>query len=827
MAEVFRFPDHVPIPPTTAKKSRTSCQYCIVGCGYDVYVWPTDVAEGGLKASENALGVDLPATALSGQWISPGMYNRTNFQDGRSYNIVIIPDKDYAVNHGNHSIRGGTNAQGIWSPYGPTADRLMAPLLKVGGAQQPISWDAALTLASGVLKHAVSKYGPQGTAFRMYAYQWFENTYAITKLYFKEIGTPNGAIHNRASFGGETTALEDTGTSTWNIAYEDAEKADVVFEVGAGGYENQTVFFTQHVMGHGAKLIVQDPRKIIDASYAVANGGLHLALKPGTDAVLLNAIARVIVDNNWQDSAFVNQYMVSSQADIQAETSNWRRQHFGMTFAAYQKMLQNSLYETANAAQFTGVSASQIQQVAQLIAKPNASGQRPKTLFMFEKGLIWGINYQNVSALANLALLVGSIGLEGRGISRSGGHQEGFASPVGYPMQNATDTGLFGEKIPNYIDAHMEKGEVKVYHVIGANPLGMTNSSQHFREVLAKLLAHGPTVESADTAAALAALVARMDSGGIVLIAQDIYPNLTTENADLVLPAAAWGEMDGTRINGERRTRLYEKFMDPPGQAMPDWMIIAQIAQRMGFSGFDWKSEEEIFTELAPNAEYDASAIVKYAAAKGSTPYTVLRALPSGIQLPAQIVNGQLVGTPRLFADRKFGTTSGKAMFINSDWTGLPAQVYEQLQPQGDEFWVINGRVDELWQTMYTHKRVPYILERWPSNHVEINPADASRLGVASGDIISIASDRVYTQQSGTFDTGSFTAVAYVSDIVPVGVVFTNFAYPDQWMNSISPRWMHPANPVPPYKLARAKLTRLGTSDLASRMSFAPRNLAV
>ena len=826
MAEVFRFADHVPIPPTTAKKSRTSCQYCIVGCGYTVYVWPTDVPEGGLKASQNALGVDLPAAALSGQWISPGMYNRTTFQDGRSYNIVIVPDKDYAVNHGNHSIRGGTNAQGIWSPFGPTADRLTAPLLKVGGAQQPISWDAALTIASGVLKHAVTRYGPQGTAFRMYAYQWFENTYAITKLYFQNIQTPNGAIHNRASFGGETTALGDTGLDTWNISYTDAEKADIVFEVGAGGYENQTVFFTQHVMGHNAKLIVQDPRKTIDAAYAEKNGGLFLQLKPGTDAVLLNAIARVILDNGWQDTSFINQYMISSRSDIQS-TDNWRQQHFGMALADYQQMLQQPIYEVNNAAQFTGVSASQIQQAAQLIAKPGAGGQRPKVLFMFEKGLIWGINYQNVAALANLALLVGSIGQVGRGISRSGGHQEGFSSPVGYPIQNATDIGLFNQKIPNYIDAHMEKGEVKVYHVIGANPAGMTNSSQHFREVLAKLLAHGPTVESADTATALAALIARMDSGGMVLIAQDIYPNLTTEMADLVLPAAAWGEMNGTRINGERRTRLYEQFMDAPGQAMRDWWIIAQIAQRLGYSGFGWQTDEDVFTELAPNAEYDASGIVEYAKAKGTTPYAVLRGLQSGIQLPAKFVNGQLVGTTRLFEDFKFGSASGKAMFINSDWTGLASQVYAQLQPQGDEFWVINGRVDELWQTMYTHKRVPFILERWPTNHVEINPADAARLGVQSGDMISLASDRVVTQQSGTFDKGSFTAVAYVSDIVPAGVVFTNFAYPDQWMNSISPRWMHPANPVPPYKLARARLTRLGTTDFTQRMTFAPRNLAV
>ncbi len=821
---MFRFPDRVPIPPPTAKKHCTSCQYCIVGCGYVVYVWPTDVPEGGLKAADNALGVDLPAAALSGQWISPGMYNQTVMQDGRSYHIVIVPDKEYAVNHGNHSIRGGTNAKGIWNPNGATADRLMAPLLKIGQTQQPIAWATALMIASSVLKHAISTHGPQAAAFRMYAYQWFENTYAITKFYFQQIGTPNGALHNRASFGGETTALEDTGMSTWNIAYTDIEKADVIFEVGAGGYENQTTLFTQYVMNSRAKLLVQDPRKTIDAAYAEKHGGLHLRVKPGTDAVLLNTIARLVLENGWQDQPFLDQYLVSSSADIQME-ENWRRRHFGMTLAEFRNMLQKPIYEVTNTAAFTGVPAEHIYRTAELIAKPQANGQRPKTLFLFEKGLIWGINYENVASLANLALVVGSIGREGAGISRAGGHQEGFASPVDYPLEKATDTGLFGEKLPNYIDEHIASGEVKIYHVIGANPVGMTNSSQHFREVLSKQLARGPVLESADTEAAIIALLARIDQGGLVLIAQDIYPNLTTQMADLVLPAAAWGEMNGVRINGERRARLYEQFMDPPGQAMADWRIISQIAHYMGFSGFDWQSDEEVFTELASHAQYDASAIVMYARSRGQDPYAVLRTLPNGIQLPAKIEGGQLQGTKRLLEDRTFFTKSHKAIFIHSDWEGLPAQLYQQLAPQKDEFWVINGRVDELWQTMYTHQRVPFIRERWPSNAVEIHPDDARRLGIQSGDMVSISSERVYTHQNGVFDQGSLTAVAYVSDIVPPGTVFTIFAYPDQWMNSISPRWMHPANPVPPYKLARARLQRIGPSDLTSRMPLKPRNL--
>jgi arsenite oxidase large subunit len=547
-------------------------------------------------------------------------------------------------------------------------------------------------------------------------------------------------------------------------------------------------------------------------------------VKPGTDAVLLNTLARIILEQGWQDQSFLDQSMISSSGDIQRE-KNWRRRHFGMTLADYRNMLQKPLYEVAHAAQFTGVPASQIQQVAQLIAQPNRHGVRPKTLFLFEKGLIWGINYENVAALANLALLVGSIGREGAGISRMGGHQEGFASPVDYPLERATDTGLFGEKLPNNIDEHIANGEVKVYHVIGANPAGMTHSSQHFRDVLNHRLSQEPKVTSADTDAAVAALMTRIQAEGVVLIAQDIYPNLTTEMADLVFPAAAWGEMNGVRINGERRARLYEQFMDAPGQAKADWWIIAQIAQRMGFTGFDWKDEEEVFTELAPHAQYDASAVVQYAKNIGESPYTVLQGLHNGVQLPARLEHGKLMGTTRLLEDHKFSTMVGKAMFIHSDWEGLPAQIYQQLVPQGDEFWVLNGRVNELWQTQYTHQRIPYIKQRWPSNAVEIHPADAKRLNIQSGDMVTITSDRVYTFQEATFDQGSFTAVAYVSDSVPPGVVFTIFAYPDQWMNSISPRWMHPANPVPPYKLARARLVGSGPSTFASQMSLQPRNL--
>jgi arsenite oxidase large subunit len=165
-------------------------------------------------------------------------------------------------------------------------------------------------------------------------------------------------------------------------------------------------------------------------------------------------------------------------------------------------------------------------------------------------------------------------------------------------------------------------------------------------------------------------------------------------------------------------------------------------------------------------------------------------------------------------------------MFIRAGWDTAEA-IWNQLQPDtaAGEFWLSNGRIEEIWQTMYTDQRKPLVMDQWPTNIVEINPADAEPLGIDSGDMISISSDRIARQREGEYDSGSLTAAAYVSDIVPSGVLWVNFAYPDQWANNVAPRFMHPVNPVTPFKLARATITRIGETDLAERMSFLPRNL--
>ncbi len=214
---------------------------------------------------------------------------------------------------------------------------------------------------------------------------------------------------------------------------------------------------------------------------------------------------------------------------------------------------------------------------------------------------------------------------------------------------------------------------------------------------------------------------------------------------------------------------------------------------------------------------------------QGKTAYDIMRELgTNGVQLPARLdADGNVIGTARIHGNGEFDSQSGKAMFLNVGWDTAEA-IWEQLKPDtaNGEFWLTNGRIEEIWQTMYTDLRKPEVYERWPSNIVEINPEDAEALDIVSGDLISLTSDRIARNKDDGFDTGSLTAAAYVSDIVPKGVLWTNFAYPDQWCNNVAPRFMHPVNPVTPFKLARTTLTKIGTTDLAQRISFLPRNIA-
>ena len=310
--------DKVPLPPPDAKVSTTACDYCIVACGYKAYTWPLG-KEGGPKASQNALKVDFPAAINSGKWISPNMHNIVHVE-GKPHHLIVIPDGDSKVVNvgGNHSIRGGVLAQKCFNPNKPSQERLLHPMMRVRGTLQAISWDAAFEVMAGVSRHVLDRDGEHAWAMKTYSYQYFENTYAISKLAFQAIQTPAYAPHDKPGPGPDTPGLDWAGIDAFSASYEDWGEADLIYFAGVDPWETKSVLFTTWIMNGknpDKKLIFALPRKTTGVAYGEGKGGLFLPVIPGTDAVLHLAIIRLILENGWEDKEFIEKW-ISNQWEI-------------------------------------------------------------------------------------------------------------------------------------------------------------------------------------------------------------------------------------------------------------------------------------------------------------------------------------------------------------------------------------------------------------------------------------------------------------------------------------------------------------------------------
>ena len=225
--------------------------------------------------------------------------------DGQPHHVVVQPDPSASVVNrlGNHSIRGGTLALKVHNPDGPTADRLKTPLLRVNGQLTPVSWDDAFEIMARVSRHVLDNYGEAAWAMKTFSYQYFENTYAISKLAFRSIGTPAYSPHDKPGPGADTAGLDDSGINPFSASYEDWSEAEVIFLSGTDPFESKTIVFTECMMSGNLdkKLIFALPRRTTGVAWAEKNGGLLLQLIPGSDTVLQLAIARVILENGWED----------------------------------------------------------------------------------------------------------------------------------------------------------------------------------------------------------------------------------------------------------------------------------------------------------------------------------------------------------------------------------------------------------------------------------------------------------------------------------------------------------------------------------------------
>jgi arsenite oxidase large subunit len=889
MATPYYIPEtSLPLPPKDAEVISTACDYCIVACGYKVYRWPVaGNRNGGPAAGDNAFNADFPVEPL-GPWVAANQHNIV-LHDGEPHHVVIIPDKDAkAVNtDGDSSIRGGAIAQKCYNPQKPTRDRLSSPLMRIYGILQPVPWEFALDVAAEVGRHVVDKHGDNAYGVKTFSYQYIENTYAITKFALRHIATANFTFHDTPSDVSSTPGFRDAGFDNFGPAYEDWMNADTLMMCGTDPYETKTILFTQWIMKgiqNGQKAIMMLPRRTAGVAYVENNGGLWLDVTPGTDLLVINAIARIIVENGWEDSEWIKKWVNNkweSSSGFGQGTRNtpwqWRTTWGNFQTKGFDDwkewLLAQDEFKLENAANLSQVDPEKIRTAAEWLAKPD-NGKRPKTSIMIEKGLYWSNNTGSTQAITALGIICGAGGRPGQVIGRAGGHQRGGQRGGGYP-RNKSPMKLPGRRRRALdTDTWLVAGHTRLAHCIGTTWIqSMCGSQQLAKRFHELVLANPHQVRSYDKQAIIDTLKARADSGGMVVFNQDIYlvDPIGARFADIIFPAATWGEETFMRANGERRLRLYNKFYDPPGEAKPDWWIIAQLAKRMGFDGFDWKDSNEVAEEasrFSRGSRKDFNMIKVAAHREGKTLHQKLGEFgTNGIQGPVFMnEDGSLEGTVRLHdTTRKlsatgpkagnmfnkklthFNSQTGKCNIQKSPWK-LFSDYWEWMSPKGDELWCTSGRTNERWQSGFDDRRRPYIVQRWPENYVEIHPDDAKERGIESGDMVMVYSDRVpglketilgvegsdFTfsgqMKAGNIElsTAAVTGVAIVTRHIKKNLIFMDFLHTQQPANALEGRIVDWISGNYNYKIGVSRVKKIGESPYKRTfrsMSFAPRDI--
>jgi arsenite oxidase large subunit len=805
--------DRLPIVPKDAKEFNVVCHYCIVGCGYKAYTWAVN-KQGGTAPDENKFGVDLgkQQPAETAAWYSPSMYNIVR-QNGDDVNIVIKPDKECVVNSGLGSVRGARMAEMSFSPARNTQlQRLTDPMVWRYGQMQPTSWDDALDLVARVTVAAINEQGEDGLFVSAFdhggAGGGYENTWGTGKLYFGAMKVKNIRIHNRPAYNSEVHATRDMGVGELNNCYEDAELADTIVAVDTNALETQTNYFLNHWVPNlrgtsvqkkqaefgaepveQARIVIVDPRRTVTVNACEVEAGkdrvMHLAINPGTDLALFNAWLTYIADKGWTDKAF-----------IAASTKD------------FDKAVAGNKTTPEDAARITGLSADQIRQSAEWIAAPKAGGARRRTMFAYEKGLIWGNdNYRTNAALVNVALATGNIGRPGGGCVRMGGHQEGYSRPD-YP----------GPRPAPYVDQLLISGKGGVHHIWGCDHYKTTLNAFKFKQAYKKRTDMVKdamlTVPYGDRNATVKAIMDAIKKGGLFAVDVDIVPTKIGEACHVWLPAATSGEANLTSMNGERRMRLTERYMDPPGQAMPDCLIAARIANAMErvlreqgkakyadqFKGFDWKTEEDAFMDGYHNHEKGGQFVT----------YDRLRAMgTNGFQEPAvDFKDGKIVDTRRLFTDGKFNKPDGKAVFMETKWRGLQAPGKEAEKTKWP-YLVNNGRTNIVWQSAYLDQDNEFVMDRMPFPLIQMNPQDMADVKVKAGDLVEVYNDN-----------GSTQAMVYPTPTAKPKETFMLFANPNGVQGNVVSPGVNELI-IPNYKQTWAAIRKLADAPAGARqLSF-------
>jgi len=679
--------------------------------------------------------------------------------DGRI--VTLRGDTEHPANFGRLCTKGANSAEML------TADGRLGTALtrpERGAEARPTRVDQAISFTARRLRAILDEHGPDALSLYVSGQMTLEAQYLATKLakgFWRTKWIESNSRLCMASAGtGYKSSLGSDGPPG---SYADFDAADLFLVTGANMADCHPILFLRMMdrVKQGARLIVVDPRRTATA----AKADLFLQVNPGTDLSLLNGLLHLLLPH--VDEEF-----------IAANTEGWE---------AMPEFLAD--YTPESVAATTGVPEADLRRAAELIAGAE------NWMSCWTMGLNQSTHGTwNTNSLINLHLATGAIGRTGSGPfsltgqpNAMGGREMGYMGP-GLPGQRAVLSqadrafvenlwGIPEGTIRPDVDTgtiamfdRMAEGEIKACWIVCTNPVASVGN-------------RGRVIEALERAE--------------FVVTQDVFEATETNPyADVVLPASMWAELEGVMINSERNLTLLQPAVAPPGEALPDWQIIARVACEMGYAEhFTYSSAEEVFEELKgafnPNTGYDV---------RGAT-YARLRETP--VQWPAAPGGPDRNPIRYLTEDGlRFATPSGKAQF-------LPRPHMPAAELPDDDFPLVltTGRLQHQWHTLTKTGKVAKLNKLNPGPFVEINPADAEALDIADGDRVALNSRR-----------GRAVLPAVVTDRMRPGVCFAPFHWADLFgeylaVNAVTNDAVDPISYQPELKACAISLERVGPPD--------------
>ena len=713
-----------------------------VSCGACVQVCPTGSLQ---EKSVQELGLPERSVITTCAYCGVGCSFKAEMRGDEL--VRMVPYKHGKANRG-HSCVKGRFAYG----YANHQDRILNPMIRdsINDPWKEVSWTEAMDYAASRMLGLQEKYGQRSIGVITSSRCTNEETYLVQKLtraVFMNNNTDTCArvCHSPTGYGlGQTL-----GTSAGTQDFDSIEETDVIMIIGANPAAAHPVFASRMKkrLRKGAKLIVVDPRRTEMVEGAHYKAAHHLALTPGTNVVIVTALAHVIVTEGLMDEQFIR------------ERCDWDEFR---DYAEFVCLPQNSPEATEI---LTGVPASEVRAAARLYAK-GGNGSIYYGLGVTEHSQ----GSTAVIGIANLAMMTGNIGRPGVGVNPLRGQNN---------VQGSCDMGSFPHELPGY--RHVKNADVrKIYEdmwgvTIDSEPgLRINNMLDAAVEGTFKgLYCQGEDILQSDpdtkhVAAGLAAMEC--------VIVHDLFLNETANYAHVFFPGSTFLEKDGTFTNSERRINMVRKVM-APRNGYADWEVTQMFAnavlKKMGGTDWAYTHPSEIMDEIAITTPSFAGVTFEKLDALGSIQW------PCNDEAPE--------GTPVMHIDT---FVRGKGKFINTEYVATDEKT-------GPRFPLLltTGRILSQYNVGAQTRRTENVV--WHAEDLlEIHPHDAEVRGVKDGDYVRLASR-----------SGDTTLRATITDRVKPGVVYTTFHHPDTQANVITTDFSDWATNCPEYKVTAVQVS--------------------